>query len=211
MNRIMDFSRFINESKENVNIDKIYDKAGIEIEKIKLTFSGQESAIVTKLVNKFVETYDLLKEAQEAHEGVKEILKDKINSSLTAEDKFVTKIIETAKYAMTFSKYTKARTEETEVVDYKEAIEEMMDIFPDIKDGLKEIIKKHTKIKEIVKKEIAGSIKHTHINLNEGFVQGLKDLVDKLTSMFKSLAKYLGDKTDRIESKLDRINQIMKG
>ena len=94
MNRIMDFSRFINES---INIDKIYDKAGIEVEKLKLTFSGQESAIVTRLVNKFVETYDLLKEAQEAHEDVKEILKDKINLSLTAEDKFVTKIIETAK------------------------------------------------------------------------------------------------------------------
>ena len=87
----------------------------------------------------------------------------------------------------------------------------MMDIFPDIKDGLKEIIKKHTKIKDMVKKEIAGSIKHSHINLNEGFVQILKDLVDTLTSMFKSLAQYLGDKTNRIESKLDRINQIMKG
>ena len=35
MNRIMDFSRFINES---INIDKIYDKAGIEVEKVKLTF-----------------------------------------------------------------------------------------------------------------------------------------------------------------------------
>ena len=207
----MNFARFINESKENVNIVEIYDKAGKELEKVEATFSGQESAIVTKLVNKFVETYDLLKEAQKAHDDVKEILKDKINTSISGEYKFVTRIIKTAKYAMTFSKYTKARKEETEVVDYKEAIEEMMDIFPDIKDGLKEIIKKHTKIKEIVKNEISGSIKHAHINMNEGIVQNLKDLVEKLTTIFKSLAKSLGDATDRIERKLDTINKIMKG
>lgn len=211
MNNILGFSQFLNEAEQQKNIEYIYDKAGKEVEKAVMILTGSSSGDITKLVNKFVETYDLLKEAQESHEQVKEILKDKINASFKEEEKFVTRIVKTVKYALTFSKYTKARSEDVEEVDYKAAIDEMMDLFPDIKEGLKDIIKKHTEIKTIVKKEITGSIKYSHINVNEGFTQILKDLVEKLEGIFKSLYKSLRDIGDRMDAKLDKINEIMKG
>jgi phenylalanyl-tRNA synthetase alpha subunit len=166
---------------------------------------------MTKLMNKFVETYELLKQAQESHDEVKDVLKDKINESFTEELKFVTRIINTVKYAFTFSKYTKAKEETSEVVDYKAAMNEMMEIFPDIKDGLKEIIKKHTEIKKVVKKEISGSIKYTHVTLNEGLSDILKGLITKLEGIFSSLYRSLKTIGGRIDDKFEKIDSLLKG
>jgi hypothetical protein len=211
MTRILKFSQFVNEAEDQKKIEYIYDKAGKEVEKAIMTLEGSDSAQMTKLMNRFVETYELLKQAQESHEEVKEILKDKINESFPEELKFITRIINTVKYAFTFSKYTKAREETSEVVDYKAAMDEMMEIFPDIKEGLKEIVKKHTEIKKVVKKEISGSIKYTHVSLNEGLSDILKGLVTKLEGIFSSLYRSLKSIGGRIDSKLERIDSLLKG
>lgn len=211
MSRIMKFAQFINEAEEQIKVIPMYGKGGDSLEKVKVEFSGNQSAQVTKMVNKFAETYELLKQAEASHEEIKQILKDKINTSLPQEYIFITKIIETAKYCLTFSKYTKAREEEVETVDYKAAMDEIMDIFPDIKEGLTEIIKKHTEVKKIVKKETAGAIKYAHINLNEGISDIFTGLIDKLKGIFSSLTKSLKGVNRRIDSKLKKIDQIMKG
>lgn len=211
MARVLNFTQFINEAEDQKKIEYIYDKAGKEVEKAILNLEGSDSAQMTKLMNKFVETYDLLKQAQESHDEVKEVLKDKINESFPEELKFVTRIISTVKYAFTFSKYTKAKEETSEVVDYKAAMDEMMDIFPDIKDGLKEIIKKHTEIKKVVKKEISGSIKYTHVTLNEGLSDILKGLMTKLEGIFSSLYRSLKTIGGRIDAKFEKIDSLLKG
>jgi len=211
MARVLNFTQFINEAEDQKKIEYIYDKAGKEVEKAILNLEGSDSAQMTKLMNKFVETYELLKQAQESHDEVKDILKDKINESFTEELKFVTRIINTVKYAFTFSKYTKAKEETSEVVDYKAAMNEMMEIFPDIKDGLKEIIKKHTEIKKVVKKEISGSIKYTHVTLNEGLSDILKGLITKLEGIFSSLYRSLKTIGGRIDDKFEKIDSLLKG
>jgi len=211
MANVLKFSQFINEAEEQKKIEKIYDKAGTDVERIIMTLEGSDSGQITRLMNKFVETYELLKEAQQAHEEVKDVLKDKINASFKEEEKFVTRIIQTVKYAFTFSKYTKGSKEETEVVDYKAAMDEMMDLFPDIKEGLKEIIKKHTQIKTIIKKEISGSIKYSHINLNEGFTDILKGFISKLEGVFSSLYRSLKSIGEKMDTKLERIGDILEG
>jgi hypothetical protein len=211
MARVLNFTQFINEAEDQKKIEYIYDKAGKEVEKAILNLEGSDSAQMTKLMNKFVETYELLKQAQESHDEVKDVLKDKINESFTEELKFVTRIINTVKYAFTFSKYTKAKEETSEVVDYKAAMNEMMEIFPDIKDGLKEIIKKHTEIKKVVKKEISGSIKYTHVTLNEGLSDILKGLITKLEGIFSSLYRSLKTIGGRIDDKFEKIDSLLKG
>jgi hypothetical protein len=211
MANVLKFSQFVNEAEEQKKIEKIYDKAGKEVEKIIMTLEGSDSGQITRLMNKFVETYELLKEAQEAHEEVKEVLKDKINASFQEEERFITRIIQTVKYAFTFSKYTRERKEETEAIDYKAAMNEMMDLFPDIKEGLKEIIKKHTEIKVTIKKEISGSIKYSHINLNEGFTDVLKGFISKLEGIFSSLYRSLKSIGQKMDTKLGRIGDILEG
>jgi len=211
MARVLNFTQFINEAEDQKKIEYIYDKAGKEVEKAILNLEGSDSAQITKLMNKFVETYELLKQAQESHDDVKDVLKDKINESFTEELKFVTRIINTAKYAFTFSKYTKAKEETSEVVNYKAAMDEMVEIFPDIKEGLKEIIKKHTEIKKVVKKEISGSIKYTHVTLNEGLSDILKGLITKLEGIFSSLYRSLKTIGGRIDDKFEKIDSLLKG
>lgn len=210
MAQVLKFSDFVNEAEEQKQVVYVYDKAGKEVEKIIMELSGSSSGEITRLVNKFVETYDLLKEAQDSHEEVKEILKDKINKSFKEEERFITRIIKTVKYALTFTKYTKAKEEETEAVNYKEALAEMMEVFPDIKEGLNEIIKKHTEIKKVVKKEISGSIKYAHISMNEGFTDMLKGLLTKLQTIFSSLYQSLRSIGGRIDSKLEKVDDILK-
>ena len=96
-------------------------------------------------------------------------------------------------------------------MNYAAAMDEMMEIFPDIKEGLKEIIKKHTEIKKVVKKEISGSIKYSHISLNEGLTDILKGLVTKLGDIFSSLYRSLTSIGGRIDAKFEKINDLMKG
>ena len=68
MAHILKFSQFLNEAEEQKKIEYVYDKAEKEVEKIIMKLSGSSSGEITKMVNKFVETYELLKEAQEAHD-----------------------------------------------------------------------------------------------------------------------------------------------
>lgn len=211
MAHVLRFTQFVNEAEDQKNIEYIYDKAGKDVEKIIMKLSGSSSGEITRLVNKFVETHELLKEAQDAHEEVKEVLKDKINSSFKEEERFITRIIETVKYALTFSKYTKAKEDIKEEVNYEAAMDEIVKLFPDIKEGLNEIIKKHTEIKKVVKKEISGSIKYSHISLNEGLTDILKGLVTKLGGIFSSLYKSLKGIGRRMDAKFKKIDSLTKG
>jgi len=211
MANVLKFSQFINESEEQVSIERIYDKAGKELEKIIMKLTGSSSGEMTKLVNRFVETYEILEEAKKAHESVKEVLKDKINRSFKEEEKFVTRIIQTVKYALTFSKYVKAKEEVKEKINYDAAIAELVSVFPEIEKGLKEIIAKHTEIEKVVRNEASGAIKYSHIKINEGFTDILKGLVSKLDSIFKSLFRTLSSVNKKIDSKFENIDELMEG
>ena len=200
MANVLKFSQFINESEEQVSIEKII---------MKLT--GSSSGEITKLVNRFVETYEILEEAKKAHESVKEVLKDKINKSFKEEERFVTRIIQTVKYALTFSKYVKAKEEVKEKINYDVAIAELVSVFPEIEKGLKEIIAKHTEIEKVVRNEASGAIKYSHIKINEGFTDILKGLVSKLDSIFKSLFRTLSSVNKKIDSKFENIDELMEG
>lgn len=213
MSHILNFSQFIGESDEQKKIEYIYDKTGKEVEKAIMTLSGSSSGEMTKLVNNFVDTYDLLKKAQDAHEGAKEILKDRINKSFKEEERFITRIIKTVKYSLTFSKYTKEKHDEKIEIDYDKALKEIMEVFPDIKEGLKEIIKNHTQTVKTFKKETSGAIKHSHIDVNEGITDILKGTANTLKTMFTSLyrtLRRLGSSMDKKFKTLDRLLK-MKG
>lgn len=211
MAHVLKFSQFINESDEQKEITKVYDKAGENLEKVIMKLSGNQSGEITKLVNRFVETYELLKEAQESHESIKKVLKDKLNKSFDDEERFVTRIIETVKYALTFSKYTRKKEDKVAVVNYEAAIDEMIKIFPDIEKGLKAIIEKHTDIKTIVKEETSGAIKYSHIKMNEGITDVLKGFIKKLETVFSSLHRTLSPLVGKIDTRLAKIDGILKG
>ena len=210
MGVVLNFSQFIGESEDQKKIEKIYDKAGKEVERIIMTLSGSSSGEMTRLINKFVETRELLDDAEKAHVEVKEILKDKINKSFEEEEKFVTRIIQTVKYTLTFSKYTREKREETEEVNYDAAIKELMDVFPDIKEGLKEIIKKHTEVKVKFKKETSGAIKHSHIDVNEGVIELLQGTVSAMKEIFTSLYRSLRRLGSSIDKKFKKIDRLIK-
>lgn len=210
MGIVLNFSQFIGESEDQKKIEKVYDKAGKEVEKLIMSFSGSSSGEMTRLINKFVETYELLKDAQESHEAVKEVLKDKINKSFEEEERFITRIIQTVKYTLTVSKYTREKTEEVTEVNYNEVIKELMEVFPDIKEGLKDIIKKHTEVKTKFKKEISGSIKYSHIDVNEGITELLKGTVSAMKEIFTSLYRSLRRLGGSIDKRFRKIDRLMK-
>lgn len=210
MGIVLNFSQFIGESEDQKNIERIYDKAGKEVERIIMTLSGSSSAEMTRLINKFVETHELLADAQKTHEEVKDILKDKINKSFEEEEKFITRIIQTVKYTITFSKYVREKKEKVEEVNYEAALTELMEVFPDIKEGLKDIIKKHTDIKTKIRKEASGAIKYTHIDVNEGITDLLKETLSGLKEIFTSLYRSLRRLGSSIDKKFKKIDRLMK-
>lgn len=180
------------QSSSEIDIVTVYKSGTKEIDRIIAKLSGHKSSKITRLVDRFVETKLAMEEAIKSHEEIKALTKDSINEHFEEEEKFITRVVETAKWSVTFNKGTKAKEVDTKKIKYEEALEEIYNTFPEIKDAINEIIKKNTEIKKEFKKEISGAINIDHIKLvNEGFKESMLALYSKIQMLYKQLSTRL--------------------
>jgi hypothetical protein len=85
-----------------------------------------------------------------------------------------------------------------------------MEVFPEIKEGLNEIIKNHTQTVKTFKKETSGAIKYSHIDVNEGITDILKGTANALKTMFASLYRTLRRLGSSIDKKFKTLDRLMK-
>ena len=217
--KVKNFTDFVFEARKKDDpryqyneITKLFDKgAREEVVSVELDLSSSPSAEITKLVNEFVKTKEIFDQAKESHESVKEILKNTVDESFDEKDKFLTRYIKTKTYLFTFSKYTQKKTEVVEKKDYEKIIEEMLSVFPDIREGLEQIIKNNTKLEEITSAERSGAIKVSHIEkVNEGMKDVFASIFDKVKKITSSLGKTLNKLTSKIDKRFSKIDKLME-
>jgi hypothetical protein len=207
MNHVLDFYQFINENDEFEDMELIFDKGGKELEKVKLKLKGVSSGKMSKLINEYVRTREAYDDAEAAYEKVKKDLKDSINEKFEIQHQFVTRVIETVKYVITFSKYVKEKRED--VIDYKAVVDQLEQLFPEIREGLEEIKKACTETNKLVSSARSGSIKHSHIKVNEGLKDSIMGIINKIKGIFSKLSKSLSRREKRIATRLKRIDALM--
>ena len=212
--RIKDFGEFIFEERKKDDpryqyneIRKKYEK-GTKPDAIELDLSSHPSGEMTKLINEYVKTKEIFEEAKESHEAIKEILKNTVDASFDEQDIFITRYIKTKTYMFTFSKYTEAK--KVEEKDYEKILNELVDLFPEIREGLEKIIDSNTKVKEIGVR--SGAIKVSHIErVDEGVTDMLKGIFDKFKKLRMTLGKTLKRILGRIDRRFTKIDKLMEG
>jgi len=210
MNHVLDYYQFVNESEgaDLGDVELIFDKGGKSVERAHLSLRGNPSAQMTKLINEYVRTHDAYKEAEEEYEKVKKNLKDSINQKFDIQHQFITRTVETVKYLITFSKYVQEKR--GDVVDYKAVVEQLLLVFPEIREGLEEITKACTETNKLISPGRSGSIKHSHIKMNEGVASSIKGMLSKIKGIFSDLTDSLKRREKRISTRLERIKKMMK-
>lgn len=217
--KIRNFGEFVFEARRKDDpryqyneITKLFDKgARQEVTAVELDLSSSPSGEVTKLINEYVKTKELFDQAKESHEAVKETLKNTVDEAFDEKDKLLTRYIKTKTYMFTFSKYTQKKTELVEKKDYEKIIAEFMELFPELRKGLEEIIKNNTKLEEVTSAERSGSIKVSHIEkVNEGVKDIFTGMFDKVKKITASLAKTLRKITVRIDKRFSKIDKLME-
>jgi DNA-binding ferritin-like protein len=207
MNNILDFYSFINESDEFEEIELFFDKTGTNLERANLKLKGTSSGQMTKLINEYVRTHEVYEKAQEEYEKVKKNLKDSINEKFEINHQFITRTIETMKFVITFSKSVKEKR--ADVVDYQAVVEKLVEIFPEIREGLEDIKKACTEANKLISPGRSGSIKHSHIKMNEGMISSIKGILTKIKGIFSDLSNSLKKREKKIASHLKKVNKLL--
>lgn len=211
---ILTYSEFIAESDHpkigsTSKIQQIYKKGTQEIEKLVLEASDSDSEIIDSMMDEFIKTKALLEEAIEAHESIKKQTKEKINEAFDAEQRFITRVIQTVKYTFTFSKYQKGYDKEQKTVNYESVLKDLTSLFPQINESLQEIIDKHTEVKIITKSETEGALDKTRISVNESLADFLEALAKKIRGIYEKLSNKLNKMSDKIDKKLEKYKELL--
>jgi hypothetical protein len=123
----MDIYRIISIINEGRRPDLTYTEIETKkvVTKVAVALSGSESASVTKLANQFMELDEAVKNLSAERAAVNEQLTEAGLALFDAEDKVLTRIVETAKVVLTISKQD---TVEKEVTDYEGVVKEILDM-----------------------------------------------------------------------------------
>lgn len=204
--------RRINEEEENddISIERVIKKKTGELEKIIISLKKSESGKMTKIVKRYVEVYDQLKELEEIQSKLSGNIIDFVHGSIKEEEKFYTKIVQTAKVALTVSKETEPKVTKQEKIDYDAVLSKISEVFPEIKKQLNELINEHTKIVESVSGGRKASISISNIKIEEGVKDSLLGIFDYCKKIFEKLKESLKRTNESIDSTLSEVQRLMK-
>jgi hypothetical protein len=211
---VLTYSEFLLEAEEHKmgsssKIQEVYKKGTKEIDRLIMEASGTDSEIIDSMMDEFIKTKALMEEAVTTHELVKKQTKGKINEAFDAEQRFITRVIQTVKYTFTFSKYIKGHEKEQKTVNYESVLKDLTSLFPQINEALQEIIEKHTEVKTVTKSEIEGSLDRSRIELNESLADILESIAKKIRGIYVKLANKLNKVSDKIDAKLEKYKELV--
>lgn len=125
---------------------KLRSKASGVVDRIILTLSGTDSAVLTKLSNRYKKLDNVLKKLQDERDALNLQLSDTTADLFDAEDRFYTRVIETVSLTMTLKKESEdLGTPEQTIVDYETAAKDILELLEgDLLVRAQEILRLHT-------------------------------------------------------------------
>ena len=154
--------------------------------KITAQLSGVDAANVSRLMTRYKRLEDTLLAIQERRNALNAEVKKLADDLFEAEEVFVTRVIETAAYTITVTKFTPASEKPKKFeVDYEAAFKELLTLVSELEEKGKQILVKYKTAVE--QKDSGGALKYTDNREGEKLDEGLIGMAIKsfLRSIFE--------------------------
>lgn len=154
-------------------------------DKVIANLSQHDSAAYTRLASKIEEMQQLEEDIKKIKDDIKQATRDDIQALFNAEDKVMTRVVETTSFILQLSKDPKP----TETVKYREVLDELTkNLTPELIEQLENLKKKFT-----TETQRNPSLTMTRVKLKETFFDSLKSFYNAIvawaTTFDKKLAK----------------------
>jgi hypothetical protein len=154
--------------------------------KVTAQLSGIDAANVSRLMTRYKRVEETLEAIQQRRNALNAETKELANDLFDAEEVFVTRVIETAAYTITVTKFTPASEKPKKFeVDYEAAFKELLTLVPELEEKGKQILAKYKTAVE--QKDSGGALKYTDNREGEKLDEGLIGMAIKsfLRSIFE--------------------------
>ena len=161
-----------------------------EIDNITLKLTGQNSANITKIANKYKELQDTIDQMNAEKNKISDELKPMLYDLFNAEDQVYKKYVETKSLIATLFAIidTPESSEIVESTDYQKIVSQLMEMMDnDLLDKAKKIVAANTTVKTVVTKAKVGEPRMSINLVNESISQAVAEKLKGLSHSFLTL------------------------
>lgn len=188
----MKYSNIITEGRSK-DLEYTEKKVKGLVDRVTVTLGGQYSGIITKLANEYNELGATIDQLSQRRDELNLRAKEEGEYLFDAEDEVLTRVIDTVSATLTISKKI---VDKKSSVDMDKVVSDLVELMPELKEKIDEIIKANTKITELEKSPRL-TIKS---KVSEAFepMNVIKNFISKATAYFSNWS-------DSYKSRLDNI------
>jgi len=192
----MKYSNLITEARSK-DLEYTEKKVKGLVDRVTVTLGGHYSGMITKLANEYIELSEAIDQLSTRQSELNLKAKEEGEYLFDAEDEVLTRVIDTVSATLTISKKI---VDKKSSVDMDKVVSDLIELMPELKDKVEEIIKANTKISE-VEKSPRLTIK-SKVTEAANPIQAVRNFVSKATSYFHNWSNSYKSRLDAILSQV---------
>lgn len=176
------------------NPDLTYSEKVVKnkIDRVTVELTGNPSGVMSRLTSRYDRLDKAIKTMTVKRNEMNEQIKENITELFEAEDIVLTRVVETVSFTLTLSKLVKASEQNPKTtVDYEAIAKELAKLIPEeLQAQVEAITKMYTEVTLASDKSPALRIKNKNDKLDEGLMDSIKGLANKVVKWAKSMASW---------------------
>jgi hypothetical protein len=176
------------------NPDLTYSEKVVKnkIDRVTVELAGNPSGVMSRLTSRYDRLDKAIKTMTVKRNEMNEQIKENVTELFNAEDIVLTRVVETISFTLTLSKLVKSAEQNPKTsVDYEAIAKELAKLIPEeLQAQVEAITKMYTEVSIAADKSPALRIKNKNDKLDEGLMDSIKGLANKVVKWAKSMASW---------------------
>jgi predicted metal-dependent hydrolase len=176
------------------NPDLTYSEKVVKnkIDRVTVELAGNPSGVMSRLTSRYDRLDKAIKTMTVKRNEMNEQIKENVTELFNAEDIVLTRVVETISFTLTLSKLVKSSEQNPKTtVDYEAIAKELAKLIPEeLQEQVEAITKMYTEVTITADKSPALRIKNKNDKLDEGLMDSIKGLANKVVKWAKSMASW---------------------
>jgi hypothetical protein len=176
------------------NPDLTYSEKVVKnkIDRVTVELAGNPSGVMSRLTSRYDRLDKAIKTMTVKRNEMNEQIKENVTELFNAEDIVLTRVVETISFTLTLSKLVKSSEQNPKTtVDYEAIAKELAKLIPEeLQEQVEAITKMYTEVTIAADKSPALRIKNKNDKLDEGLMDSIKGLANKVVKWAKSMASW---------------------
>jgi hypothetical protein len=185
----------------------INKKVGAAIDKVTVALNGNQSAKFTKISREFSRLKTAAEKLADRQGKLNAYIKDEALALFDAEDEIYTRVVETVSMVIQLSKTPVPAGPKTEIItDYDKIIAGVLELVPELREQIEELIKTNTEIKTTEPKPGVAKSPALSVKVNEGIdFKTMKNIVKVAFSKVRTWARSFDKKLSKLQQMADKL------